>query len=439
MAPKIRQPACRRASAGAVPCASRRWRSRRTRAASGFSLLRLVQLGDRLHRRIEQADQVGEGVAEEPGDPQRHVDPRAVQQGDREYLEIGDALAAGLPDRSHAEQGQGLGDVVAAGAHGRRAPHRETELAQVIAMFLQVTLEQQVGRLEADAPGGRGRQVAHVHREEVASGGQHVESPATRRAARTGRYEAPFEGCQQPVDLGPATGVQGRCHLFAQAAQHLAAGTPGGRRRFAAQAAFYPVQRQQFQAFAGIPESTPGLPAPLFQAGRPRALPGLAHVAGQRIEAQAKVVRQALQQPGVGALAIAARNPQQRQQGIQAQSPARRLAEHMQAVADLRLLQVAEIGVQLRQPAVRIVAELQADLAVETVVAQEDENLAAQLFGAARVEQRGIVELVGQALQVAQRAVALGAGQRRHQVVDDHRLGAALGLGALPGSLTMNG
>ncbi len=111
----------------------------------------------------------------------------------------------------------------------------------------------------------------------------------------------------------------------------------------------------------------------------------------------------------------------------------------MQAVADLRLLQVAEIGVQLRQPAVRIVAELQADLAVETVVAQEDENLAAQLFGAARVEQRGIVELVGQALQVAQRAVALGAGQRRHQVVDDHRLGATLGLGALPGSLTMNG
>ena len=173
-------------------------------------------------------------------------------------------------------------------------------------------------------------------------------------------------------------------------------------------------------------------PRPLFQAGRPRALPGLAHVTGQRIEAQAKVVRQALQQPSVGALAIAARNPQQRQQGIQAQSPARRFAEHMQ-VADLRLLQVAEIGVQLRQPTVRIVAELQADLAVETVVAQEDENLAAQLFGAARVEQRGIVELVGQALQVAQRAVALGAGQRRHQVVDDHRLGAALGLGASPG------
>lgn len=198
------------------------------------------------------------------------------------------------------------------------------------------------------------------------------------------------------------------------------------------------MQRQQFQAFAGIPEYARA-PRPLFQAGRPRALPGLAHVAGQRIEAQAKVVRQALQQPGVGALAIAARNPQQRQQGIQAQSPARRLAEHMQAVADLRLLQVAEIGVQLRQPAVRIVAELQADLAVETVVAQEDENLAAQLFGAARVEQRGIVELVGQALQVAQPAVALGAGQRRHQVVDDHRLGAALGLGALPGSLTMNG
>ena len=42
-----------------------------------------------------------------------------------------------------------------------------------------------------------------------------------------------------------------------------------------------------------------------------------------------------------------------------------------------------------------------------------------------------IVIFVGQALQIAQRAVAFRAGQRRHQVVDDHRLGAAFGLGAL--------
>ena len=240
--------------------------------------------------------------------------------------------------------------------------------------------------------------------EKLLSGGQHVESPATRRAARTGRYEAPFEGCQQPVDLGPpqASRVGATCSHKPRNTSPLARQVAGGDS---------PPRQRSIQCNASnsrrsrVSPSTPGLPPALpgRQAARP-ARPRPCRRPADRSPGQGRP-------PGSSATrrwrpCHRRAEPAAAPAGIQAQSPARRLAEHMQAVADLRLLQVAEIGVQLRQPAVRIVAELQADLAVETVVAQEDENLAAQLFGAARVEQRGIVELVGQALQVAQRAVA---------------------------------
>jgi hypothetical protein len=66
------------------------------------------------------------------------IDARAVEQAHRQDLEVVHALAAGGPYRAHAHQRHGLGDVVAAGAHGRRAPHRQAELAQVIAVVLQV-------------------------------------------------------------------------------------------------------------------------------------------------------------------------------------------------------------------------------------------------------------------------------------------------------------
>ncbi len=51
----------------------------------------------------------------------------------------------------------------------------------------------------------------------------------------------------------------------------------------------------------------------------------------------------------------------------------------------------------------------------------------------ARVDEQRVVVLIDLPLEVPQRAVAVGARQRRHQVVDDHRLGAALGLRAFAG------
>ncbi|MNP00890.1 hypothetical protein D3C76_926880 [compost metagenome] len=161
-----------------------------------IQVIRLIERGDRLHGRIEQADQVGEGIAEETRYTQGHVHPRTIKQAQRQNFKVVHPLTAGGPNRSHAHQRHGLGDIVAAGAHGRSAPDRQAELTQMITMVLQVTFENQVGRLETDAPRGGGGQVAHVHRIEVAPGGQHVQATATRRATGACRDEPAAEGVE---------------------------------------------------------------------------------------------------------------------------------------------------------------------------------------------------------------------------------------------------
>ncbi|MNE47425.1 hypothetical protein D3C80_1418350 [compost metagenome] len=171
-------------------------------------VIRFVQRGHRLHRRIEQLDEVAEGIAEEPRHPQGHIHPWPVQQAQRQDLEVVDPLAAAGPYRAHAEQGHGLGDIVAAGTHGRRAPHRQAELAQVIAVVLQVALEDQVGRGKTDTPRRGGRQVTHIDGIEVAPGRQHIKAPATGGATGAGRNETALQGGQQPLQFSRATGIQ---------------------------------------------------------------------------------------------------------------------------------------------------------------------------------------------------------------------------------------
>ncbi|MOA06079.1 hypothetical protein D3C78_1257010 [compost metagenome] len=108
-------------------------RCRQPRCHQGFTLgahlgcqrihvVGLIQRGHRLHGGVEQPDQVGEGIAEEPGHPQGHIHPWPVQQAQGQYFEIVDPLAAGGPHRAYAHQRHRLGDIIAPGAHGRRAP-----------------------------------------------------------------------------------------------------------------------------------------------------------------------------------------------------------------------------------------------------------------------------------------------------------------------------
>lgn len=220
-------------------------------------VFRLVQLDHRLHGLVEQANQVAEGIAEEARHAQGDVHPWATELLQGHDFETLDTLAAWLPHRAHAKQRQGLGNIVATGAHGRRAPHRKAELAQVVALVLQVTLQQAIRRLHTQAPSGRRRQMTHVDGEEVAPRGQHVQAPTARRTARPGGHETPLQSRQQAAHLGVPTRVQQWRDMLGQAVEdqrHL------GAKGFAAltrQALLDQPQRQQLQTLAGIANGAP--------------------------------------------------------------------------------------------------------------------------------------------------------------------------------------
>ena len=395
----------------------------------------LIKSGHGLDGSIEQADEAAKSVAEKTRYPQRHVHPRAVQQAQWQYLEIVDPLAAGGPHWAYAHQRHGLGNVVTTGTHGRGPPHRQPELAQVVAMVLQMAFEYQVGRREAQPPCCGGRQVTHIDGVEIAAGGQHVEPTTAGCTARPGRHEAPSERCKQPIHLGGAAGVQARRHCREQVIDNGLDGLPKfrlPRRQRAVERTLDNLQCQQFEALACIAGRTPGLVADVQQSHGPWALPGLPQVTVQRIEARDQYLGQGAQHTRIAATPIATLYTQQCQQRVQAQPTLGRLAEHMQTIADLRFLEVAQVGVQAWQPdgcIVKLPFELQ--FPVDVVRPDQFEDVALQLTGAARIEQLCFVEFVGQLLQVAQRAIGLGAGQRRHQVIDDHGLRASLGLRTL--------
>lgn len=171
-----------------------------------------------------------------------------------------------------------------------------------------------------------------------------------------------------------------------------------------------------------------------------RTAPGLAEVAVKRIEAQGKRLCQGAQQAGIARSPVTTLHPQQGQQGIEPQPCLWRLAKHVQAIANLRFLEVAQVGVQAWQPH-RSIFQLAFELqfAVDVVGLDQFEDIALKLAGASRVEQLRFVEFVGQPLEMAQRAVGFGPGQRRHQVSMITAWVRRLAWAPSPGSLTMNG
>ncbi len=129
---------------------------------------------------------------------------------------------------------------------------------------------------------------------------------------------------------------------------------------------------------------------------------------------------------------VAARHAGQGDDEVALEAAGGGLAEDVEAVADLGFLQVAEEGVDAcRRLSVSSADE--ADVAVEAGVAGEIEDALAQVGEAAAVHAGGGVVLVEQRLEVLERTIGFGAGERRDEVIDDHRAGAALGLGALAG------
>ena len=197
------------------------------------------------------------------------------------------------------------------------------------------------------------------------------------------------------------------------------------------------AQGQQLQPLARVAVVAPRVVAHRLQGRGACALPGLGGVDLQGVEAVIgqQVGRQCVQQARVGALPVAGRVTGQRQQRVAPLPAGGRGAEDVQPVADLRLFQLAQIGVDALQNGV-VAHRLagcglgQVQLFQQVLLAHGLQDLPAQQHGAAGIDEQGVVVLVHQALQVLHGAVVLGPRQRRHQVIDDDRLAAPLGLRA---------
>src|SRR5207237_1357884 len=107
------------------------------------------------------------------------------------------------------------------------------------------------------------------------------------------------------------------------------------------------------------------------------------------------------------------------------------LAEDVETIADLSFLEVAEKGVDAFERLGLVRDE--ADVTVEPCVAREVEDAFAEARETTAVHAARGVVLIEQCLEVLERTVGLGAGERRHEMVDDGRAGTALGLRAFAG------
>ena len=182
--------------------------------------------------------------------------------------------------------------------------------------------------------------------------------------------------------------------------------------------------------------ATAGVPAGLLQLGDQCAGAGFGVVDGGAVVVA--VLGQTERLPQARHRLLAAEQlpgPQDRQHQVEFGLARRRLAEDVQTVADLDVLDLAQPAVDVQQHVVEGVlvgAFLQAEVVVHLRGAHQRPDLLADRGQLAGVERGDVGVLVEQLLQSGDVAVAFGAGHRRDEVVDEGGVRAPLGLGALP-------
>ena len=160
-----------------------------------------IQRGDAANRKVEERDLALEDVAEQARYAERHVDARSLQDGQRQDLDAGDPARAVVPDRAHAEVAEGLREIVATGAQGRRGPEVDDQGARVLAVILEVASHDLVRRALADGERGSARDGARIDGAQVPPGGQHVGTAAGRRTRRAGGDPPAIQRRHQAVAL----------------------------------------------------------------------------------------------------------------------------------------------------------------------------------------------------------------------------------------------
>ena len=128
--------------------------------------------------------------------------------------------------------------------------------------------------------------------------------------------------------------------------------------------------------------------------------------------------------------------PQDGQHQVEFGLPRGLLAEDVQAVADLDILDLAQPTVDVQDHVVERVLFRslgQSQIVVHLGGPDQRPDLLADGGQLARIQRGDVGVLVEQLLQTRYVAVGFGARHRRDQVVDEHRVRAPLGLGALTG------
>ena len=167
---------------------------------------------------------MGKGITKQAGDAQGYIHPGPVQQLQGQHLQIHHPPGGSIPHRAHSHQGQGLADVLAAVAHRGGTPHREGQVAQVIALALKVILQKQFGAAAAEIPGGFGGKAAQIHAVEVPAGGEHIGTAPAGGSAGAGSDAATSETGEQSVPFRRGAGQQVGQEPLPDGTQHAARG-----------------------------------------------------------------------------------------------------------------------------------------------------------------------------------------------------------------------
>jgi len=242
-------------------------------------------------------------IAKKARHAQRDVDARTLEHARRQNLEVGHTVAPRRPFRTHADQREGLSDVVAARAHRRGAPYGKTDRTRIIAMVLQMTLDHLPRRFQPERPRRLRGNRSRIDRIEVAACRQHVGPPSRGRTARPGRNEPAFEPALEVLEFRWAARIETRKHVVAKTLEHARTERKfatrdcplrercelheRSRRRRAAIRLDRPVQqrgRQQFEPLSRIAVVAPRRIAHSSDQRRPRPSPGRGPLRAQRIE-----------------------------------------------------------------------------------------------------------------------------------------------------------
>ncbi len=408
---------------------------------------RFVQLRHRPYRVVDQPHDVREGVPEESGDADGDVDARPAQFLHRHHLEARHPARGVVPHRTAPEQRQDLGDVVTLGAHRGRAPDREADGRRILSGVVQVPPHQRVRQRLPDLPAQPRRNRLGVDGVEVPAGRQHVDQTARRRTGRSGGHVTAVQRPQDVPDLVRRP-LQPGHDLLAREPQH-------GHRVGEFHAQHLPYEGSAFvRRPAALLHPLGDPPAQLLQqvdrvGGRPRRAVHQVRQLHRNLHRSARLGQQLfLHQPEVRGQrgpqprqrvrpsAPHLRGTQHRQDEVHARFADRAAAQDVQAVADLHVLDLAQIAVDVHDELVEVVVVrlvVHVQVVVELGGLHQRPDLRPYRRCLRRVQVGDQRVLVEQLLQLGEVPVRVGPRHRRHQVIDDRGVPAPFRLCPLAG------